>query len=81
MPMAVLAQPSVEIDGDEVRMTAVSGRVYRVLGLDKCYERGAQNCGCSSEVFRAQCTRRVLPIYGDTHGFPWRRCTAAGRCS
>ena len=41
MPMAVLAQPSVEIDGDEVQMTAVSGRVYRVLGLDKCTTRGA----------------------------------------
>ena len=38
---AVLAQPKVEIDGDEVRMTAVSGRMYRVLGLDKCTTRGA----------------------------------------
>jgi len=41
MPMAVPAQPKVEIDGDEVRMTAVSGRAYRVLGLDRCTSRGA----------------------------------------
>ena len=41
MPMAVPAEPSVESDGDEVRMTAVGGRVYRVLGLDKCTARGA----------------------------------------
>ena len=41
MPMAVPAQPKVEIDGDEVRMTALSGRAYRVLGLDKCTTRGA----------------------------------------
>ena len=41
MPMAVPAQPKIEIDGDEVRMTALSGRAYRVLGLDKCTTRGA----------------------------------------
>jgi DNA primase len=40
MPLAVPAEASVESDGDEVRVTAVSGRVYRVLGLDKCTTRG-----------------------------------------
>ena len=41
MPFAVPTEPKIEIDGDEVRMTAVSGRAYRVLGLDKCTTRGA----------------------------------------
>ena len=38
----MLRPPSrqVEIDGDEVRVTATSGRIYRVLGLEKCTSRG-----------------------------------------
>jgi DNA primase catalytic core len=41
MPMAEPAGLKIEIDGEEVRATANSGRVYRVLGLDKCTTRGA----------------------------------------
>jgi DNA primase catalytic core len=40
MPLSVPTELKVEIDGDEVRATAISGRVYRVLGLDKCNSRG-----------------------------------------
>ncbi len=40
MPLAVPAEPTVEIDADEVRVTATSGRIYRVLGLEKCTSRG-----------------------------------------
>jgi len=39
MPLAAPAGLKVEIDGDEVRATATSGRVYRVLGLEKCTSR------------------------------------------
>src|SRR5208337_3777777 len=39
MPLAVPTELKVEIDGDEVRATATSGRVYRVLGLEKCTSR------------------------------------------
>ena len=39
MPLSVPAGLKVEIDGDEVRATAASGRVYRVLGLEKCTSR------------------------------------------
>ena len=39
MPLAVPSGLKVEIDGDEVRATATSGRVYRVLGLEKCTSR------------------------------------------
>jgi hypothetical protein len=39
MPLAVPAGLKIEIDGDEVRATATSGRVYRVLGLEKCTSR------------------------------------------
>jgi DNA primase catalytic core len=40
MPLSVPTELKVEIDGDEVRATAISGRVYRILGLDKCNSRG-----------------------------------------
>ena len=40
MPLSVPTELKVEIDGDEVRATAISGRMYRVLGLDKCNSRG-----------------------------------------
>jgi DNA primase catalytic core len=39
MPLAAPSGLKVEIDGDEVRATATSGRVYRVLGLEKCTSR------------------------------------------
>jgi DNA primase catalytic core len=63
MPMAVLAQPSVEIDGDEVRMTAVSGRMYRVLGLDKCTTRGAMRVNVKVSGMNA---RGESCYHGDT---------------
>jgi hypothetical protein len=63
MPMAVLAQPSVEIDGDEVRMTAVSGRIYRVLGLDKCTARGAMRVNVKVSGMNA---RGESCYHGDT---------------
>jgi DNA primase catalytic core len=40
MPLSVPAELKIEIDGEEVRATAISGRVYRILGLDKCNSRG-----------------------------------------
>jgi DNA primase catalytic core len=40
MPLSVPTELKIEIDGDEVRATAISGRVYRILGLDKCNSRG-----------------------------------------
>jgi DNA primase catalytic core len=39
MPFAVPTELEIETDGDEVRATAASGRVYRVLGLEKCTSR------------------------------------------
>lgn len=63
MPMAVPAQPTVEIDGDEVRMTAVSGRVYRVLGLDKCTTRGAMRVNVKVSGHNA---RGEFCCHGDT---------------
>jgi DNA primase catalytic core len=39
MPLSSPSGLKVEIDGDEVRATATSGRVYRVLGLEKCTSR------------------------------------------
>jgi DNA primase len=39
MPLAAPSGLKVETDGDEVRATATSGRVYRVLGLEKCTTR------------------------------------------
>ena len=39
MPLSVPTELKIEIDGDEVRATAISGRVYRVLGLEKCTSR------------------------------------------
>jgi len=39
MPLAAPSRLKIEIDGDEVRATATSGRVYRVLGLEKCTSR------------------------------------------
>ena len=39
MPLAVPTELKIEIDGEEVRATAASGRVYRVLGLEKCTSR------------------------------------------
>ena len=39
MPLSEPAGLKIEIDGEEVRATATSGRVYRVLGLEKCTSR------------------------------------------
>ena len=39
MPFAVLTEPKVEVEGEEVRVT-IGPRAYRVLGLDKCTSRG-----------------------------------------
>jgi DNA primase catalytic core len=39
MPLSAPTELKVEIDGDEARATAASGRVYRVLGLEKCTSR------------------------------------------
>jgi len=36
MPLSAPTELKIEIDGEEVRATATSGRVYRVLGLEKC---------------------------------------------
>ena len=63
MPMAVPAEPSVESDGDEVRVTAVSGRVYRVLGLDKCTTRGAMRVNVKVSGMNA---RGEYCCHGDT---------------
>jgi DNA primase catalytic core len=63
MPFAALAQPAVESDGDEVRMTAVSGRVYRVLGLDKCTMRGAMRVNVKVSGHNA---RGEFCCHGDT---------------
>jgi DNA primase catalytic core len=38
MPMSVPAEPKVEVDGDEVKVT-LGPREYRVLGLEKCTSR------------------------------------------
>jgi len=39
MPLSAPTELKIEIDGEEVRATATSGRVYRVLGLEKCTSR------------------------------------------
>ena len=63
MPFAVPAQSTVEIDGDELRMTAVSGRMYRVLGLDKCTSRGAMRVNVKVS---GQNARGEFCCHGDT---------------
>ena len=63
MPMSVPAELKVEIDGDEVKATAVSGRVYRVLGLDKCTTRGAMRVNVKVSGHNA---RGEFCCHGDT---------------